>query len=114
MERAGYRLVPGRAITPEVQVRGERRPARGAHECVEVARCHGVGTRRIRQRRRFKDLAVRLQLPQQPLLDRRAAVLVFDVDKMKPPCLAIERLDTGHHAAPVPDCGERPRAGNNP
>ena len=103
MERTRQRLIPQPTTIAGIQVRRQRCPARGPHKRVEVAGGHGVGTPRIRQRRRFKDLAVRLQLPKQPFRDGRAAILVLDVHEMQPPGLAVERLHGRHHAAPIPN-----------
>ena len=112
MEGACQRLVTGRACSVGIQVRRKCRPARGAQERVEVAGGHGIGVPGIGQSCRLKERAARLQLPQQPLLDGRAAVLVFDVHEVQPSGLPVERLDGGHDAAPIADRGEHAGAGD--
>ncbi|MBK6940542.1 MAG: hypothetical protein IPH13_10125 [Planctomycetes bacterium] len=49
---------------------------------------------------------MRLELPEQALLERKLIVLVFDVDEVKAPVAAVEWLDCGDDTAPIADRGE--------
>ena len=102
-----------RAFPVGVEVGRERRPAGGAEERVEVLGGHGAATLRgRRQRVRLEQMPVRLDLPQDAFLGRRAVVLVLDVDEMQPPRGAVEGLDGSHHPTPVADGREHPGPGD--
>ena len=111
MKRTRQRLVAWRALAVGAEVRRERRPARGAEERVEVRRRHGVRTGGIGKRGGFEQSPARLDLPQQALLGRRAAVLVLDVDEVQSSSVSVERLDGRHHATSVAHRGQHAGAG---
>ena len=69
VERAGYRLGAERAVAVWIEPRGERGPAGGAEQRVEVFGRHRVA-RRIGQRVRFVERAVRFQLPEEAFFGR--------------------------------------------
>ena len=71
-----------RAVAVRVEPRGERRPARGAEEGVEVLRWRRV-RRRFREGVRFEERALRLEFPGEAFRGGRAPVLVFDVDEVE-------------------------------
>lgn len=85
-----------------------RGPARGAEERVEVlGGLAGSGSA-------FGSTSARcpLQLPEEAFVRGQAIVLVFDVDEMEAPVVAIERFDRRHYPAAVADRGEHPGPGD--
>ena len=111
VERAGQRHPVQRAVAVWVQVGNQCAPAGGAKQGVEVRRRHR-GAQRIRQRRGFHEPRAGFAFPQQALVRRLASVLVFEMDEVQPPCLAVERLHGGHHAVAVAHRGKQAHAGH--
>ena len=112
VERTRQWLVGWRAVAVGAEERRKRRPARGPQERVEVFRWHSVGTGGIGKRGRFEQSPARLQLPQQALLGRRAAVLVLDVDEVQSSSVSVERLDGRHHVTSVAHRGQHAGTGD--
>ena len=61
---------------------------------------------------RLKQVTVRLDLPEDAFFGGRAIVLVFEVDEMETPRLAVEGLDGRDHSAPVADGRKHAGAGD--
>ena len=86
---------------------------RGPEQCIEVLRRHGAAVvSGIRQGVRLVQVTARFDLPEDAFCGRRPTVLVFEVDEMETPCLAVEGLDGCDHPAPVADGGEHAGAGD--
>ena len=106
VERTRDRLAAGIAFAGRVDVGRERRPARGAKERVEVFRAHGVRPSRVRQVGRFEEIPLGFQFPQQAFLAWGVVVLVFQVNEVDAPVIAVEWFDGRDHAHSVTDGGE--------
>ena len=114
MEGARDRLPRGRSFAAGgVEIGGERSPTCGTDERIEIFRRHGAaGVGRIRKGVRLVQTTVRLDLPENAFFGRCLIVLVFEVDKMETPGLAVEGLDGRDDSAAVADGREHPGAGN--
>ena len=110
MERAGHGLAVERTGTVGIEVRRERRPARGADQGVEVLGRHRRGVVDPGQLAWREQLASRFKLPEQALAVRRVVVLVLDLHQVQAARVTavwvVEWLYGSDDAAAVADPGE--------
>lgn len=86
---------------------GQRGPARGAHERVELPGIHRILARGIGQRSRFEEPRRGLALPDQTILGDTIGVGVLQGDEMEAPIRpGIEGFYIGDEGTPVADRGE--------
>ena len=100
------------AIAVEAEVGGQRCPASGAEECVEVGRRHGVRVVRVGQGGRLEKGLAGFEFPEEALGGGGAAVLVVQVDEVEAACFAVEGVDSRNGAAAVADRGQHAGAGD--
>ena len=103
-------LLPAAAV--EAEVGGERCPAGGAEESVEIRRRHGVGRVWVGEGGRLEKRLAGFEFPEEALGGGGAAVLVVQMDEVEAACLAVERVDGGDGAAAVADGGQHAGAGD--